>query len=98
MGTDTEPNVFLIESNSERDEKKEYSEGRIISGVLNMMGKRTEYRYIRTRKELTLMLQQFAKSRFRYLHIACHGGDDSFALTLDDVKYREFAATAGATL
>ena len=59
MGAETEPDVFLIESNSERDERRQLSEGKIISGVLDMMGKHVEYRYIRTRKELSRMLQQF---------------------------------------
>jgi len=69
----------------------------VPTGVLNMMGQQAEHRYIRTRKELNRMLQQFVRSRFQYLHIACHGGDDSFALTLDNVKYHEFAEMAGAT-
>jgi hypothetical protein len=98
VGADTEPNVFVIESNSERDERRQFSEGRIICDVLNMMGKHAEYRYIRTRKELDRMLQQFSKSQFRYLHIACHGGDNSFALTLDNVPYRDFSRMAEETL
>ena len=44
------------------------------------------------------MARQFAESRFRYLHIACHGRRGSFRLTYDKVPYRNFAQIIGPVI
>jgi hypothetical protein len=98
MGRDTRPNVFIVESNSLKDERRQYNEGEILSQVLRMMGKETEYRYIRTSKELGVMAQEFRKSRFRYLHMACHGAHDRFGLTLDEVPFADYARIVGPAI
>lgn len=95
---ETTPEVFLIESNSAKNEKARWSEGQIITDLLRMMNKKVEYRYIRTRKELDHMARQFERSGFRYLHLACHGGDGSFWLTYDRVPYEVFATILGLVL
>lgn len=41
-----------------------------------------KYIYIRTEAELSMALEEFKFSNYRYLHISCHGSD-SIALTLD---------------
>jgi hypothetical protein len=56
-----------------------------------MMDKQPQYYYIRTKRELRAMAAQFEKSRFRYLHFACHGNSQSFGLTLDSVSFHSFA-------
>lgn len=86
----TKPSVFIIESNEWKDEEENRREGFILSEMLSLSQKPSEYRYIRTIKELTSVLEQFKKSRFRYLHIACHGYSEGFALTLDDIPFKEF--------
>ncbi len=97
-GSDTRPTVFIVESNSLRDERRQYREGEILSQVLRMMGKGAEYRYIRTSKELGAMAQEFRKSRFRYLHMACHGAYDGFGLPLDTVPFTDCARIVGPVI
>lgn len=86
----TKPYVFIIESNQWKDEEENRREGFILGEMLSLSQKHFEYRYIRTSKELTSVLEQFKKSRFRYLHIACHGYSEGFAFTLDDIPFDEF--------
>lgn len=86
----TKPSVFIIESNEWKDEEENRREGLILSEMLSLSQKPSEYRYIRTIKELTSVLEQFKKSQFRYLHIACHGYSEGFAFTLDDIPFDEF--------
>jgi len=90
----TVPHVFIIESVRFDDEQDDRKEGLLLSQILNLAGKASEYRYIRTRKELEAVLEQFSDSGFRYLHISSHGDDSGFGLTLDYVTNREFADMA----
>ena len=69
----THPDVFIIESLRFEDEKKELFEGRMISQILRLNDKKSEYYYIRTKRELKEVLDIFYDSKFRYLHISCHG-------------------------
>lgn len=86
----SEAEVFIIESLDFDDEREQRFEGRIISEILALSGKRCEYVYIRTRRELEAVLQQFSASRFRYLHLSCHGGGDNLHTTLDAIPFKEF--------
>ena len=88
---DTVPEVFIIESLELEDEANERREGAVLAAVLKMCGKNPLYYYIRTKAELRLMASEYAKSAYRYLHISCHGGDDALHMTLDPVRYQEFA-------
>ena len=87
---DTVPEVFIIES-LELHEEEGWREGAVLASVLKMCGKNPLYYYIRTKDELKLMARKFAKSAYRYLHISCHGSEDSLHTTLDPVDYSEFA-------
>jgi len=87
----TEPSVFLLESNSLSDEKRGDSEGDVLSRVLHLSRVNTEYYYFRTKRELEKLLNEFQKSTFRYLHIACHGDSDGMATTFDDLSFPELA-------
>jgi hypothetical protein len=85
--------VFIIESLSLKDEKKRRFEGRILRDMLRLSGKRVEYWYVRTQKELEeIALPRFYKSNLRYLHISCHGDRKTVALTLDNIGFRDFGA------
>lgn len=86
----SKPSVFIIESLSFNDEKNERFEGKFLSHILKLGGIETEYYYIRTKKELKETLNIFYDSKYRYLHISCHGDKKSFALTLDEISYEEF--------
>ena len=57
-----------------------------------MCGKNPLYYYIRTKVELEHIAEEFEASGYRYLHISCHGGDDTLETTLSSVTYREFAS------
>jgi hypothetical protein len=88
----TLPEVFILESLSFDDEKHNRYEGRILSDMLRLCGKKPEYYYFRTKEELPHLLKLFKGSKYRYLHLSCHGSDDSVCTTLDDLSYHEFAA------
>lgn len=85
----TEPKVFIIESLEFDDEEKGRYEGSILSDILRLSGIQTQYFYIRTSKELNEVLGIFQKSGYRYLHISCHGGENSIWTTLDEITYDE---------
>ncbi len=89
--TDTVAQVFIIESLELVDEAKERREGAVLASVLKMCGKNPLYYYIRTKKELEHIAEEFEASGYRYLHISCHGGDTSLETTLDSIKYQDFS-------
>jgi hypothetical protein len=84
------PSVFIVESLSFEDEAAERLEGRILQNILKLSKKESAYVYIRTRRELEEVLKRFEESRMRYLHISCHGNQDSIVLTLDTIAFGDF--------
>lgn len=85
----TEPKVFIIESLKFEDEDKSYFEGQIISEILRLSFVETKYYYVRTKKEFKKILGFFYESNYRYLHISCHGGQNSIWTTFDEIKFDE---------
>jgi hypothetical protein len=85
----SQPEIFIIESLEFDDERADRFEGRIISQILALSGKKCEYCYIRTKRELKALLEQFASSHYRYLHLSCHGNRDSLFTTLDPIPFSE---------
>jgi hypothetical protein len=72
----SKPEVFIIESLTLADEKRNCPEGRRIADMIALSGpsgKRCKYFYIRTQLEFAKILQIFKRSRYRYLHLSCHG-------------------------
>lgn len=88
----SQPEIFIIESLDFKDERAERFEGRIISQILALSGKKCEYCYIRTKRELKALLEQFKSSHYRYLHLSCHGSSDSMFTTLDPIPFTEFGS------
>jgi hypothetical protein len=86
----TTPNVFIIESLSFEDEKSNLYEGEILSQILHLGGKESEYIYLRTKKELQEALKQFNDSGYRYLHLSCHGTNNTIETTLDSIRFLPF--------
>lgn len=78
-----------MESVDFEDEAEGRLEGDILSQILRLSGKQSEYRYIRTRQELEAVLPQFAASDLRYLHISCHGSQGSLFTTLDEIRFED---------
>ena len=86
----SKPEVFIIESLEFDDEEEERFEGRILADILRLAGKKPIYYYVRTKQELVAVLDLFERSQYRYLHLSCHGDDESIATTLDeDIEFRE---------
>ncbi|MBL8705967.1 MAG: hypothetical protein JNM30_14040 [Rhodospirillales bacterium] len=90
MGKKTKPEVFIIESLTLNDEKKKRQEGDLIARMLQIAGKSgTQYFYIRTRRELEEIVDEFDDSCCRYLHISCHANRHGMATTFDDISYAD---------
>ncbi len=86
----SKPDVFIIESLAFADENEEFFEGRILSEILRMIGKSPIYYYVRTYQELDAVLNRFGESQYRYLHLSCHGDQDSIDTTLDEaIRFQE---------
>lgn len=94
----TTASLFIVESVSFDDEAHGRVEGNILSQMLGLAAKETEYRYIRTRQELEVVLRQFRRSTRRYLHLSCHGGPDGVATTLDHIGFDELGGLIGHSL
>ena len=92
MSKRTNPSLFIIESLEFSDEEDGQFEGRVLRDILEFSDTRAEYYYVRTRKELQVVLRKFFDSNHRYLHISCHGNSEAVALTLDYIGYKEFAS------
>lgn len=88
--TITIPNVFIIESLKIYEEKLDIQEGKFLSHLLKLHGKKPIYYYIRTREELKEILKIFDVSKYRYLHIACHGNNQKIGLTFDKISFKDF--------
>lgn len=86
---ETLPKVFIIESLEIEDEENGYFEGGIISDILRLSNVECKYYYIRTKKEFKKVIELFKISQYRYLHISCHGGDNSIWTTYDGISYEE---------
>jgi hypothetical protein len=90
----TKVGVFIIESRKTVEEAKGKRQGLILKEILTLLGISTEYRYIRTLKELREMGRQYEDTRFRYLHLSMHGVTSNgepvskVALTLDQITYK----------
>lgn len=87
----TQPEVFIIESLTFANEEKRLFEGKILSQILALSKKQCKYIYIRTKRELIAVLRQFTESKYRYLHLSCHGNDHTVATTLDQIPFDEFS-------
>ena len=89
MAKKTSPSLFIIESLKFEDEQKELFEGHVISQILNFVGIESEYYYVRTKREFEHVIDIFKESKYRYLHISCHGDRKGIATTLDDISFQE---------
>jgi hypothetical protein len=84
----TKAGVFIIESLEFEDEASP-TEGQILQGILQMSGMPCEYFYVRSQVEFEHFIDVFADSDYRFLHISCHGNQNSIALTLGNITHEE---------
>jgi hypothetical protein len=87
----TIPGIFLIESTYRDDEQNERRERYALEEIFRLAGGRLQHHYIRTRKEFQHFITEFRDSRFRYLHLACHGDRHGIGLTYDNIPFPELA-------
>jgi len=85
----TERKVFIIESLDFKDEDMNLFEGHIISNILQLSNIESKYYYVRTKKEFEKVTELFNNSNYRYLHISCHGGENSIWTTLDKISFEQ---------
>lgn len=91
------PEVFIIESLSVEDEIVGNYEGLRLAQTLRLAGLTPKYYYIHDEKELELVVPLFVQSRYRYLHLSCHGLDGELKLkdgTLSCERFAEIFAGA----
>lgn len=97
-GEQSEPELFIIESMNDKDEKSGFFEGVRIAQILRLAGRRPKYFYVQNSRELELLVPVFRQSNYRYLHLSCHGDQDGFDLTHGPVLFKDFAEMFGETL
>ena len=81
--------VFIIES-LDFDNEESQKDGLILYQALKMYNKKPIYYYVRTRKEFEKVLEFFKTSKYRYLHLSCHGSKSQVSLTLDTLEFVDF--------
>ncbi len=94
----TEPQVFIVESLKWGDEDNNRFEGKILTEMLALGGKEPLYYYVRTKRELIKVLSLFKSSKYRYLHLSCHGNSKSIGTTLDSVEFEELGRLLNRSL
>jgi hypothetical protein len=85
------PEVFILESLSFDDETALRHEGKILADLLKLAGKKPIYYYFRTEQELEELAKRFKESRYRYLHLSCHGSPEAIHTTIGKVPIVRFA-------
>ena len=84
--------VFIIESLDPDDEGNGRFEGVFLSHVLKLHGKNPKYRYVRTRDQFSKAIREFGKSKYRYLHLSCHGNQKGMCTTNQEkINFDELA-------
>lgn len=92
---DTVADVFILESLTFEDETARRYDGLLLRDALQLCGKSPEYYYFRSTSELPALMDRFKQSRYRYLHLSCHGSASSVSTTLDVLTYDQFATYLG---
>lgn len=96
--SETEPEVFIIESLNVEDEIRERYEGRALRDSLRITGQRPAYYYVRTRDEMIQAVELFRHSSYRFLHISVHGSNKSIFTTLDEISNADFSEMCAGKL
>lgn len=94
----TEPEVFIVESLKWEDEESSRFEGKVLMETLALGGKEPRYYYVRTKRELVKVIALFRSSKYRYLHLSCHGTSKSIATTLDSIEFEELGELLNRSL
>lgn len=89
----TELSVFIIESLPENDPTLSRRDGEILAKQLELTLQKPKYVFAKNKIEFQNALNDFKKSKCRFLHISCHGekGGNVIRLGTDLVNFKEFA-------
>lgn len=90
--------VFIIESMDMENESNGKLDGYALKTILELCDIPSTYYYIRTKLEFENVIQEFEKSNFRFLHIACHGNNEELALTFETIDFSELDILLGGIL
>lgn len=90
--------VFIIESMDFENESNGKLDGWALKIILDLCDIENQYFYIRTKKELENIIEIFDESEYAFLHIACHGSENSLMLTYEEIKFEELEQIIGECL
>ena len=82
----TKADVFIIESLPDTDPH----DGKVLSDVLTMMGKKPIYRKVKDVDDFEASLEEYKNSKYRFLHISCHGNESQIFFENGMVDYLGF--------
>ncbi len=85
------PEVFILESLSLADQRANRFEGRVLSDMLRMSNKNPIYHYFQHENELPHFVKLFEMSKYRYLHLSCHGDVNKIFTTYGEISDYELA-------
>lgn len=90
--------VFIIESLLEKDVEEKRLDGEILYQQLCLIGQSPRYIRVNDQNEFQAALVIFRQSNYRFLHISCHGSEDSVRLGADRCDYLDFARMTNGML
>ncbi|THD30703.1 MAG: hypothetical protein DI588_14840 [Flavobacterium johnsoniae] len=82
----TKYGVYIIEFLRDGD----YSDGDNLHEILKLSCIPTKYEWVDTKEDLQLALENFERSKYRYLHISCHADETGLEINSDEITNAEF--------
>lgn len=90
--------VFIVESLTLAEERRNCLDGYHLKQMLDLMEVPNEYFFFRTKLELAHLAKEFRHSKLRYLHLSCHGNENTIGLALESLCFQEFDDLVGPSL
>lgn len=90
--------VFIIESMDFENEVNGKLDGAALKTILDLGDIPNQYIYIRTYLEFEYALKLYQQTDYGFLHISCHGNDQSICLSLEDISFEELGILIGPYL
>jgi hypothetical protein len=81
----TDYGIYIIEFLRPED----YLDGYILHEILKLSLIPTEYKWVGNKEELIETLEDFDKTKFRYLHISCHADETGFEINGGEITNAE---------
>lgn len=89
----TDPEVFVIEALHSADYEAGRTDGDVLANHLHLMGMQKAYYKVQNKADFLDAITQFKASRCRFLHVSCHGEQNTNVLDIGDeaVNYEELS-------